>query len=62
MLDSRKGGVMADRIDNVAERVQVVEVKVDHLTERVQVVEGKVDQLSSSVDARCQPQSATRGQ
>jgi hypothetical protein len=37
MVDSRKGGVMADRID--------------HLTERVQVVEQKVDQLSTTVSA-----------
>ena len=36
MVDSRKGGVMADRID--------------HLTERVQVVEAKVDRLSSTVN------------
>ena len=34
MVDSRKGGVMADRIDHLTERVQIVEVKVDQLTER----------------------------
>jgi hypothetical protein len=40
---------MADRIDNVAERVQVIEGKVDTLTERVHVVEGKVDILTDRV-------------
>ena len=35
MVDSRKGGVMADRIDHLTERVQVVEVKVDRLSSTV---------------------------
>jgi chromosome segregation ATPase len=49
MLDSRKGGAMADRIDHLTERVLVVEEKVDHLTERVVVVEEKVDHLTERV-------------
>lgn len=40
---------MADRMDRLTDRVQVVEGKVDHLTERVDVVEVKLDQLTERV-------------
>jgi len=50
MVDFRKGGVMADRIDNLTERVQAVEGKVDHLTGRVYVVEDRVHVVEEKVD------------
>ena len=50
MVDSRKGGVMTDRIDHLTERVQVVEVKVDRLSSTVGELSTRVDGLSTRVD------------
>jgi uncharacterized protein YoxC len=49
MVDSRKGGVMADRIDHLTERVQVVEVKVDGLSSTVGQLSTRVDGLTTTV-------------
>jgi methyl-accepting chemotaxis protein len=49
MVDSRKGGVMVDRIDLLTERVQVVEVKVDGLSSTVGQLSTRVDDLSTTV-------------
>ena len=49
MVDSRKGGVMADRIDHLTERVQVVEVKVDRLSSTVGQLSTRVDGLTTTV-------------
>jgi chromosome segregation ATPase len=49
MVDSRKGEAVADRIDNLTERVQAVDQKVDTLTDGVQTVEEKVDTLTDRV-------------
>ncbi len=49
MVDSRKGGVMADRIDHLTERVQVVEGKVDRLSTTVGQLSTTVGQLSTTV-------------
>jgi hypothetical protein len=45
MVDSRKGGAMADRIDDLTGRVQAVDEKLNKLS-------ASVDQLSASVDRR----------
>ena len=50
MVDSRKGGVMTDRIDHLTERVQVVEVKVDRLSSSVAQLTTSVDGLTTSVE------------
>jgi len=50
MVDSRKGGVMVDRIDLLTDRVQVVEVKVDGLSSTVGQLSTKVDGLTTRVD------------
>ena len=49
MVDSRKGEAMADRIDHLTERVQVVEVKVDRLSTTVGQLSTRVDGLSTTV-------------
>jgi outer membrane murein-binding lipoprotein Lpp len=49
MVDSRKGGVMADRIDHLTERVQVVEMKVDRLSSTVGQLSTRVDGLTTTV-------------
>jgi outer membrane murein-binding lipoprotein Lpp len=49
MVDSRKGGVMADRIDHLTERVQVVEVTVDRLSSTVDQLSTRVDGLTTTV-------------
>jgi len=65
MVDSRKGGVMADRIDHLTERVQVVEVKVDQLSTTVGQLSTRVDRLSTTVgqlSTRVDGLSSTVGQ
>ena len=49
MVDSRKGGVMVDRMDLLTERVQVVEVKVDRLSSTVDQLSTRVDGLTTTV-------------
>ena len=50
MVDSRKGGVMVDRIDLLTDRAQVVEVKVDGVSSTVGQLSTKVDGLTTRVD------------
>jgi outer membrane murein-binding lipoprotein Lpp len=50
LVDSRKGGVMVDRIDLLTERVQVVEGKVDRLSSTVGQLTTRVDGLTTTVN------------
>ncbi len=50
MVDSRKGDVMLDRIDSLADDVNGLKQTSRHLTERVDHLTDKVDHLTGRVD------------
>src|SRR3990167_4140653 len=52
MVDSRKDSTMADRIDDLTERVQTVEVKLDRLSASVDQRFDQVDRRFNQMDAR----------
>ena len=51
MVDSRKDSAMADRIDDLTERVQTVEVKLDRLSVSVDQWFDQVDRRFDRIDA-----------
>ena len=52
MVDSRKDSAMADRIDDLTERVQTVEEKLDRPATSVKQLSASVDQRFDQVDRR----------